>query len=250
MVNKEKELRTYADKMSDWYEKSHTDSTDGKLNPDDSLYKYDTLFENRLLYFTQTFPATLNWPFNTLKKGWKSINIITSADKFFRIYSWDNEEGGAMRSYTSIIQYVCNGTLYAITYPPFIKGQDAYNSSLYYAIYTFKANGRVYYIVAQHNQYSSYNYYDAVNAFTIDDGNLNNTVSLFKTETGLHNLIGYEWNATGQYKNADGSYSDNNIEFDEATQSIKIPLVYKGGHVTKKFITYRFTGKYFEKVSE
>lgn len=55
-ISKEKELCTYAGKIIDLY---------GYHN--DSIYKYDTLFENRLRYYARTIPATLNWPFDSLR---------------------------------------------------------------------------------------------------------------------------------------------------------------------------------------
>jgi hypothetical protein len=75
---------------------------------------------------------------------------------------------------------------------------------------------------------------------------LNKDVKIIKTQSGSHSTIFYEYNF--------GSVVDIPFEkrpiitFDQATQIIHIPLVDGKGQVTKKFINYKFSGQYFEKI--
>lgn len=252
LPGEEKQLLIYGNKEVEWHEVTYSDPRYKTVNIDDSLYKYDSLFTYKLLHYASTIPATIKWPFASLQKESLYLTIITSDDGLFRIYSWDNLMGGTMINFTAIVQFQSGDKTYAMLYPRHHTSgyEDGYNSSAYSDIYTLHANNKTYYIVAHHNTYSSHDYYDGVNTFTITNGRLNDTAVIFKTKTGLHNSISYEWSATGQYKAPTGYEYDNTIEFDEKAQTIKIPLVLDKGYVTKNFITYRFTGNYFENVSE
>src|ERR1700722_10105720 len=220
MASKEKELRSYLNKVSDWYDKIYDDSLKS-ISPFDSIAKYDSVFTYKLLWYVKNYPSTLNWSFSSLSNGWASINVLTSTDGLFRIYSWDNQQGGTARSYTNIIQYKDNNKVNA--YLEEMRKEDGgYDQgTLYYDIYTLKTKDITYYIVSSHDQLESYHYYDAVKVFTVDNGQVNDSVKIFKTKTGLHNSISYEWRATGQFHTKEGAEYDNSIEFDKSKQSIR-----------------------------
>jgi hypothetical protein len=236
-VVKEMQLRSYLDTVGIWHDRTMNDST----TADDSIVKYDSLFTFKLLTYTQNIPATLKWDFKSLAN---SINILTSDDGLFRIYSWDNEQDVTERTYTDIIQYKSNKKVYAYLE----NGYQSEDSPLYCNLFTLKTKHKTYYIVTSHAQVASSRYYDAVKVYTIDTGRANDSVKLFNIDSVLHSSISYEWKSTGQYHTKNGIDYDNTIEYDKNTQSLLIPVVYENGNVSKRFTVYRFDGQYFEKV--
>jgi hypothetical protein len=40
------------------------------------------------------------------------------------------------------------------------------------------------------------------------------------------------------------------IKYDQTKKTIYIPVVFENGKVTDKYITYKFTGEYFEKIAK
>jgi hypothetical protein len=91
-----------------------------------------------------------------------------------------------------------------------------------------------------------------IRVFRIADGKLED-VNLIKTKTGFHNNLYYyynffsvvDWKVNG--KIVDWKHRPKPF-FDEVNKTIKLPLVGEDEMVKHQFITYKFTGKYFEKV--
>src|SRR4051812_38402826 len=70
------------------------DNRGNNENGDDSLDKANEVFATKLKNYTAKYPLTITEPFTSLKK--EHLDIFTSADSLFRIYSWDTGGGGTM----------------------------------------------------------------------------------------------------------------------------------------------------------
>ncbi|MFD2872374.1 hypothetical protein ACFS5N_07850 [Mucilaginibacter ximonensis] len=192
-------------------------------------------FAKKLKYYTEKYPATLDQSFESLKKA--HLDISTSTDGLFRIYSWDTWTGGTMHYFESLFQYKSgNGTISTIDMPK-TEGDSRPN---YYKMYTFTANTQKYYLAIWLNIGSTKLGMNGVKVFSIINGKLRDDIKLIKTVTGMHNQLYYEYD--------NGWYEKFDINFDAATKTIQLPLITGDSKPTSKFITYKFTGKYFEKV--
>jgi hypothetical protein len=82
--------------------------------------------------------------------------------------------------------------------------------------------------------------------FDIENEKLNQDLKLIKTASGLHSKLYYDFDF---FSVVDIPYGKRpTIYFDAATQTIHVPVVVDKGKVTNRYITYKFTGQYFEKV--
>jgi hypothetical protein len=70
---------------------------------DDSLDIANEAFAAKLKNYTAKYPITITEPFTSLKK--ERLDIFTSADGLFRIYSWDTWQGGTMHQFANVMQY-------------------------------------------------------------------------------------------------------------------------------------------------
>ncbi|GGB20428.1 hypothetical protein [Mucilaginibacter rubeus] len=212
----------------------------GNENAGDSLIKANDIFGHKLKRYTETYPSTINLPFNSLKKA--QLDIFTSSDSLFRIYSWDTWTGGTMHICANVLQYKAGDkTRSSLMNNPGDGGAPFYSN-----LYTFKAGDKTYYFgiygVIESSRYAG----TGIRAFAIQNGVLNNDAKIIKTQSGLHSTIFYEYDF--------GSVVDipfekrPTITFDQTTQTIHVPLVNAKAQVTAKFITYKFNGQYFEKI--
>lgn len=206
----------------------------------ESLVDANDEFGNKLKKYTETYPASINMPFNSLKKA--QLDIFTSSDGLFRIYSWDTWTGGTMHIFANVLQSKAGDKTKALL----VNNPEEGGAPFYSNLYTFKSGGSTYYFgiygVIESSRYAG----TGIRVFAIQNGVLNNDVKIIKTQSGLHSTIFYEYDF--------GSVVDipfekrPTITFDQATQTILIPLVNAKAQVTAKFITYKFNGQYFEKI--
>lgn len=208
----------------------------------DSLYASNAKFEKLLLKYTSTFPETINHNFELLKKN--GLQIATSEDGHFRIYSWDDETGGTMRFFKNVYQYKVDKKIFSKTSPKYDK-RDA--GCFYYQINDINSGKNKFYITQCTAILSSGLSYHAVKMFSIEDSKLDDNAKLIKTKTGIRNQIGYEVDLTSS-TNRDRAVDHYKIEYDEKNKVISIPLILENSKVTEEKIRYQFKGKYFEKV--
>ena len=160
----------------------------------------------------------------------------------FRIYSWDTETGGTMHVFENVMQYRSGTKIKAIIDTPRSEGDV---SPCYDKIYTFKTGNKTYYLTRfsfiESTRYSAY----GITAFTIENDNVVEA-KIMKIRSGMHSALSYE---------CDFSLIDMKtyerlpeIRFNNATNSIYLPLVDKKGKITLKIIHYKFTGQYFERM--
>lgn len=209
------------------------------VNPSDSVQKYNDLFAAELLKYTAEFPATLDYSFKKLHDS--GLIIVTSDDGMFRVYSWNTLMGGTMRIYSNVFQYKANNKVYA-------KASDPDNEPGYYyqKIHTLNTDSKKYYLGVNQAILGGSDFYQTVKVFAIEDATLNDSVKLIKTRSGLQNELGFEFNF---FTIKDEKRTiDKLVVYDKVKKTLSIPVVLENLQVTKKMITYTFTGKYFEKI--
>jgi hypothetical protein len=223
-------------KFAYWYQRL----SDMTVSASDSLDNANEVFGEKLKYTTEKYPATIAQSFASLTK--EHLDIFTSSDGLFRIYSWDMGGGGTMREFQNLMQYKIGDKTTSIL---FISSEDVY-VPFYSNLYTFKTGNKTYYLgitgVIESSRYAG----TGIKVFAIEGNKLNTNVKLLKTGSGLKNEISYEYDFGSIAHIPYGKRPT--ITFDAATQTFRMPLVDTKGNVTKKFITYKFTGQYFEKV--
>lgn len=228
-----------------WTLRSHDDiSVKHKLDPDSMKWVSDSLFLRKLLYYTNKYPATLTCPFKKMSNDSIWIGVLSSADSLFRIYNWDNELGGTMHYYNTVFQYQGGGSVKAYSatgYNP--EDENIGPEYTYDTIQSFKANGKTYYLVTRTGIYSTADFMDELKLFTIENGKLNDTAHLIKTQTGVRNILSYEYRLNDPEKD----FRVYTLHFNNADSTIYVPLVLDNGKKTSKFIRYKFTSPYFEK---
>lgn len=219
-----------------WDQKQHS----GNIDAADSLGEANDRFGKKLADYTQKYPFTLTAPFPSLKKA--RLDIFTSTDGLFRIYSWDTWEGGTMHDFANVLQYKTSDK----TVSALLRSGEFREVPFYSNLYTFKAGNKTYYLGVYGTIYSGKDAGTGIKVFAIENGKLKQNVNLIKTPSGLRGKLYYDYNF---FSVVDIDFEKRpTITFDAATQTIRLPLVDAKGNVTKKFITYKFNGQYFEKV--
>jgi uncharacterized membrane protein len=210
-------------------------------NDDEGVGNADDLFAKKLKYYTEKYPFTISQSFVLLKN--EQLDISTSDDGLFRIYSWDTWSGGTMHFFESVFQYKVGINTISILDTPKTEGDNRPN---YIKLYTFKVNTRVYYLANYSTKGSTKDAGDGIQIFDIENGKLNNDVKIIKTVSGLHSKLYYDYDFLSVLDIA--SDKQPTIYFDATTQTIHVPVVIDKGKVTNRYIIYKFTGQYFEKI--
>jgi len=213
--------------------------TDTSFNWVTNLFQANKDFGNKLKSYTEKVPLTITFPFISLKK---EMNISTSNDGLFRIYSWDTQTGGTMHFFENVFQYKVGANTLSILDTP---KTDVDARPNYYKISIFKANNKTYYLAVYLSIGSTKDVADGVRVFTIENGKLIDA-KLIKTDSGLHSELSYWYNFFSVVNIA--FEKRPTIRFDRATNIIRLPLIDNSGNMTNKHILYKFTGQYFERV--
>ena len=219
---------------------------------DDLLDKLNADFKANLLKYTR-LPATLRYNFSKLSK---EIDIATSADKRFRVYTWDRQDGGTMHFFEAVYQFMAddgkvysNGNVYSKTAK---VGEDGDAGGFVTDVFSLDTkNGRVY-MVCTSSILSTSEMAQSIDLFKVRGNSLDGKVKLIKTSEHLTNTLGFEYDFFSVVDRPERPIKL--ISYDAATKSIKLPVVivedkFQYGRVTDKFITYRFNGTHFVKVS-
>lgn len=209
----------------------------------DSISPANDKFMVLLLKYTSEDSITLTSDFPKLRNA--GLDIATSDDGKFRIYSWDTYLGGTMQVYSNVFQYKADRVRSLNADLTFTKDYDEHTSGSYYKICALDTNGLKIYMAMRSAKTDGPSAYDAIKLFKIEANSLNYNIKLIKTTTGIRNSIGFDWSI-------ESTKDDKPLIFCENDGKIfKIPIVIDEvlGYqkVTRKYITYKFTGKYFEK---
>jgi hypothetical protein len=201
-------------------------------------------FAKKLYNYTANDTITITYPFVALKRA--HVDVNTSDDGLFRIYSWDTWTGGTAHSFESVFQYLDGNKTYAILDTPKEEGDVR---PWYNKLYTLKTAANTYYLALNTSIGSTKDLGGSIQIFDIENGKLNDSVKLIKTKTGLHSNLGFYCD----FSKSAGKLTPEtypSIKYDPATQTIYFPLILENGAATTKFILYRFTGQYFERVKK
>jgi len=207
----------------------------------DSLEWANANFKKTLKKFTSEYPFTIDQKFTSLQKD--HLEIASSPDGLFRIYSWDTWLGGSMHAFDNVFQYKVNNN----TISGFTVGDSAENSHptyWYSKLYTLKINDKTYYLGVYNSMSSERDAGEGIQVFAIENGKLNGDIKLIKTKSGLHSKLYYDYEFS---PGADLKVTPS-IHFDASSNTIFVPLVAGDGKVIDKYIPYKFTGQYFEMV--
>jgi hypothetical protein len=216
---------------------------DEKVDKFDSLEKANIIFQKALVNMASNYPGSLTYDFKLLRDS--GLTIETSNDHHFRIYSWDSEEGGTMHIFLNVYQWIGEQHVYAKASDS-SGGKDGIAGVFCTPIYTFYTPGRTYYLVINHAIFSTKDESQDIQAFCINKRSLNDSVRIFKTQTGLQNAIGFEFDFFSVVDRPERPIQL--IDFDITNKIVKIPIVFENGTVTNRWIRYKWTGKYFERI--
>ena len=78
--------------------------------------KANDVFGKKLKLYAEKYPFTIDQKFESLKK--EHLDISTSSDGLFRIYSWDTWNGGTTHYFESVFQYKSGGKTIAVLDTP------------------------------------------------------------------------------------------------------------------------------------
>ncbi|MDB5153517.1 MAG: hypothetical protein JWR54_2268 [Mucilaginibacter sp.] len=106
-------------KIDYWDQQRSKDTT---MAWSDSLEKANNVFAKKLKVYIQKYPATVTYPFNSLVK--EHLEISSSTDGLFRIYSWDTETGGTMHFFENVMQYKSGTPINAVIDTPKSEGDN------------------------------------------------------------------------------------------------------------------------------
>lgn len=210
--------------------------------PLDSLEYYDSLFDQKMKYYTTQYPATLTYPFDSLLKY--GIDIASSKDSLFRIYSWDRCDGGTMHFFDNLFQFKSGGKVFTKLFVA--HGADAnFNSGEFYSqIFTLKANGKTYYLAIGNGIYSSWNCGQFIETYTIENHSLHDSVKLIKTREGLVNSLSIGFDIFSVVNHPERPL--RLIKYDSSKKIIYIPVVDDNEKVTNHYLLYQFNGRDFQ----
>lgn len=209
----------------------------------DSLDSANTGFQRALLSVARKYPGSLGYDFKLLQDA--GVVVTTSSDGRFRVYSWDTETGGTMHFFRKIYQWLGDHHVHAKAVE--VRDVDDFcvdageSDDFCAKIYTVDNH----YLAVNNSILSSSEGYEALQAFAIDKGKLNDSVHLFKTQTGLKNEVGFDYDFFSTDFRQDLPLILT--RYNASTKTVYIPVVLPEGKVTHRWITYRWTGGCFEK---
>jgi hypothetical protein len=218
-------------KKIDYWSQKRNDTSFDIIKVEDSLEKANDAFARKFERYTEKFPSTLTQQFQSLRDS--GLGIVSSEDSRLRIYFWDTNMGGTQVDDRTIVQYKKGLKTNSIE----VEGSFAYNK-----ICTLKKDATTYYLATYTAKMSSQQYLRGVQIFSIEKGILNDNVKLIKTSTGLHSSL--EFSYLEDYQGNDGT----EILYDGKSAILEIPVVLENGKANGNYITYKFTGQYFERV--
>jgi hypothetical protein len=209
----------------------------------DSLNYYSRLFTAKFNAFIIGNPTTLNHKFKLFADS-NVCSIVTSADRRFRIYSWDTWLGGTMHAFNNIFQFKSADQVHS---SHLNNDEDDFGYGLYFTdIFSLKANGKTYYLAVGGGSESTKDAYETISVYSISNDTLDSNVKLIKTKSGLNNSISFEYDFFSVVDRPERPI--RLIKYDVDKKIIYIPIVLENGTVTDRYILYQFKEEYFEKV--
>jgi|ERR1043166_1907769 hypothetical protein len=189
---------------------------------------------------------TLKYPFAKLKK---EMDVVTSRDGKLRIYSWDMSTGGTMHDFDCVFQFQGQSGRVNTWACSSNRGDDVGGGSEYLHVFDVSSKTGIIYLANSRFIGDGQDHGQAIEAYRITGDELEKKPKVIKTNSGLTNLVSFAYSPFTIEKGDEGTL----VSFDTRTTSFRFPVVIDevgsgGGRVTNRYITYRFNGKYFEKV--
>jgi hypothetical protein len=242
LVKVEAELLGHIDKLA-------KASNYGGTQDYDTLRKENLALQGAFLKYG-TRQDVLSYKFPKLSK---KVYLTTSRDGKFRAYSWDSEEGGTQHDYVTVLQYKGkSGKVYAWSVPHTQNLEERGAGAFVHQIFqTDTAAGPVYLAVSTLIGSTSYAG-QTISAYQIDGEKLDRAPKVIKTRSGVTSSISFGFDF---FSVADHSERPVKLfSYDDTKKSFRFPVVIEDsktpqGRVTNRYITYRFDGKHFIKVS-
>lgn len=169
---------------------------------------------------------------------WDTTNkkVVASDDGNFRIYWWDTKLGGTMVKYKAFAKYNTGSGVKM----KMLSGEDEKDyGCAYKTIYTIKrADNKMVYLVLTTAATGVDDIPEDINAYTIENGVLQDTIKIFKTAKKSYNSIGidYDW------QSAD---NEETIHLTADKKKLYIPVIENDLKYTGKFLVYIFDGYHF-----
>lgn len=192
----------------------------------------------------------LDYPFPELSER---MFVTTSKDGRFRAYSWDTESGGSMQNFMTVYQYrTRNGTV-RISALPYSDDISEYGAGPFvHDIFQVQTKKGTLYLAVSTFIGSTSLAGQSLDVFRVDNNILNTETSAIRTTSGQKNSIGFGYDFFSVVDRKERPIKL--FEFNEARKEFRFPVVIEDeetpqGRVTNKYITYRFNGTYFVKVS-
>ena len=179
--------------------------------------------------------------------------ITTSRDGKLRSYSWDTNEGGTMHDFLTVFQYKgSGGKVKTVTDPYEQNMEDRGAGSFVTQIFqTDTPTGPIYLVVDNFIGSTSLGG-QGIHGFNINNDQLDRKAKVFKTAEGETDSISFAYDFFSVVDHPERPVKL--FSYDEGKKSFRFPVVIEdsktpSGRVTNRFITYRFNGNYFVKVS-
>ncbi len=214
------------------------------------LARENKLIKQKLLKYARK-ASTLKYDFKGLTAPPPSMQITTSKDGKFRIYAWDTQTGGTMRFFDGVYQYQSSrGRVYSKAF----GGTRGFAARGFYSqIFQVDTGPGRAYLANSNLILSTSLMHQDIEAYAIEGEKLNTNARLIRTPTTLRNSVGFDYDFFSVVDRPERPIKL--FSYDEAKKQFRFPVVLEdkkfpnGGRVTNRFITYRFNGKYFVKVT-
>lgn len=230
-------------KIAYWNDKYYKNSSE--IGYYDSIRKANNSFGKDLLKVTSTNTNSIYYNFRLLTS--EGVNVVTSEDGQFRIYTWDTQTGGTMHFFWNVFQFNNAGKIYSELINNSNSVEEPTSGSFYNHINDIHRDSSTYYITQRVSVLSSALFTYNIDFYTIKDSILSTDAYILKTKEGFSNNVGYEIDLNRDKSNQQ-DMPDYKIHYDPSKKQISIPVILQSGAITNKRIIYQFNGRYFEKI--
>lgn len=198
----------------------------------DSLDNWNEALERKILGYADEHPDFMQADF----KKWSDAGIymVTATDQKLRVVFWNNQTGGTLREYTSVVFWKGSGGLRGRTLTGF-ENADFTGITVH-----LKKSGGVFYLLRGMSHGSNIEKVDFISAMAISGDHLNDNYTAFKIpKSELHEIT--------VYINLNSVKSEEDyIHFSSDRQLLYIPAADKNGNVkTGLFLVYRYDGNQY-----
>ncbi len=202
----------------------------------DSLYIENNNLKTKILNYCVTHPAMLSYSFDSLRNY---IDVATSDDNKFRIYSWWIGEKDKMEYFVNIFQYEAQGKVYSTM----INYDDEYDPKGYYSeIHSLQLGGdTTIYMGYFHAFYTPKDFSHSYQTFQIVGQELQDSIPLFKMNDSIMSSIEVLFHPVSQSR-----FTKKLLFYNPKKQQIKIRQTDNFGMILSSYKKLVFNGRYFE----